>query len=217
MVGRDVPENTIYVMKDKKAVQSQIYFYVKGDIYSKDEFSVEHAFDEYFGGGFSGLAMQEIREYRSLAYSAGANYSAPVFDQLPGDFYAFIGCQADKSNEAIEVMQGLVTKMPWKKEREEMLQKSLLMKINTNFPDFKALPSTVRDWQMIGYSQDPNKKAASFYPKITMEDINQFYQKHVAGKPYVITVYGDLRRIDLARLAKLGKIIAVDKKDFFVD
>lgn len=216
ILGRNVRENIIYVVKDKKAVQSQIYFYVEGDKYSKDEFGMEHAFDEYFGGGFSGLALQEIREYRSLAYSAGANYSTPIFDQLPGKFYTYIGCQADKSNEAIEVMQGLVTKMPLKKDREEMLQKSLTMKINTNFPDFKELPSTVRDWQMMGYTQDPNKQAASVYNEISMENINQFYEKHVAGKPYVITVYGDLTRIDLDRLSKLGKIIEVDKKDFFV-
>ena len=217
MIGKDIPENVIYVVEDKKAVQSQIYFYIKGEKYSKAEFGSKNAFNEYFGGGFSGLAMQEIREYRSLAYSTGVNYSQSLIDEVPGSFYGYIGCQADKSNEAIEVMHGLVSDMPLKREREDMLQKSLKMAINTNFPNFKRLPSTVRGWRTMGYTQDPNREASVLYNDIGMEVINQFYQKHVKGKPYIITVYGDLKRIDLPRLSKFGKVVKLQKSDFYVE
>jgi len=217
MIGRDITENVIYIVNDKKAVQSQIYFYVKGEKYPRAEYGLKNAFNEYFGGGFSGLAMQEIREYRSLAYSTGGNYSPSIVDEMPGSFYGYIGCQADKSNEAIEVMQNLVTNMPVKKEREDMLQKSLKMAINTNFPNFKTLPLTVRGWRTMGYTQDPNREASILYNDIGMEVINQFYQKHIKGKPYIITIYGDLKRMDIQRLSKFGKIVRLERKEFFVE
>lgn len=39
-----------------------------------------------------------------------------------------------------------------------------------------------------------------------MEDIEAFYQKSIADRPYVITIYGDTRRIDLDQLSKYGKV-----------
>jgi hypothetical protein len=98
-----------------------------------------------------------------------------------------------------------------------MLQKSLKMAINTNFPNFKRLPSTVRGWRTMGYTQDPNREAFVLYNDIGMGVINQFYQKHVKGKPYIITVYGDLKRIDLPRLSKFGKVVKLQKSDFYVE
>jgi hypothetical protein len=114
-------------------------------------------------------------------------------------------------------MQNLVTNMPVKKEREDMLQKSLKMAINTNFPNFKTLPLTVRGWRTMGYIQDPNREASILYNDIGMEVINQFYQKHIKGKPYIITIYGDLKRMDIQRLSKFGKIVRLERKEFFVE
>jgi hypothetical protein len=50
-----------------------------------------------------------------------------------------------------------------------------------------------------------------------MEVINQFYQKHIKGKPYIITIYGDLKRMDIQRLSKFGKIVRLERKEFFVE
>jgi len=69
----------------------------------------------------------------------------------------------------------------------------------------------------MGYTQDPNREAFVLYNDIGMGVINQFYQKHVKGKPYIITVYGDLKRIDLPRLSKFGKVVKLQKSDFYVN
>ena len=66
----DINKNIVYLVHDKKAVQSQIYFLINTPPFSgsaKDKVNAE-AFNNYMSDGFSGLLMQEIREYRSLAY-----------------------------------------------------------------------------------------------------------------------------------------------------
>ena len=65
-------ENTIYFVNKKSATQSKVYFFGNGKVFQKEKEADIDAFNLYFGGGFSGIVLQEIREYRSLAYSAGS-------------------------------------------------------------------------------------------------------------------------------------------------
>jgi len=67
-------ENIVYFINRKDALQSNIYFMVNGSEFVKEEVPYMEAFNSYFGGGFSGLVLQEIREYRSMAYSASASF-----------------------------------------------------------------------------------------------------------------------------------------------
>jgi hypothetical protein len=57
-------ENTVFFLPDNDAKQSTIFFYVEGDDYNKTKDTYAEAFNEYFNGGFTGLVLQEIREYR---------------------------------------------------------------------------------------------------------------------------------------------------------
>jgi len=66
--------NKVYLVNKKKANQSKIYFFMNGKPFTVEDEAIINAFNIYFGGGFSGLVLQEIREYRSMAYSAGAKY-----------------------------------------------------------------------------------------------------------------------------------------------
>ena len=50
--------------------------------YDKKDDAIRDAFNQYFSGGFNGLVMTEIREKRSMAYSAGAYIGTPA---LPGN------------------------------------------------------------------------------------------------------------------------------------
>lgn len=67
-----VTENTIYFLPNTDAEQAQIYFYLPMAKYDKKDDAIRDAFNQYFSGGFNGLVMTEIREKRSMAYSAGA-------------------------------------------------------------------------------------------------------------------------------------------------
>jgi len=202
----------ILVLNDKKAVQSHVYFYVPGIEMDQADYPEVSAFNEYFGGGFSGLVLQEIREYRSLAYSAGASYNQPLQSGESGQMIGFIGCQADKTGEAIKVMHELITDMPLKAERMENLRRSLQMKVVTSFPDFRSTIGQIQSYEQQGYPSDPNQAAYEAYETMNMEDIQAFYQKAIQGRPYVITIYGDTSRFDLDQLQEIGEIEVVDLK-----
>ena len=65
----------------------------------------------------SSLVFQEIREFRSLAYSTSANYALAEKIGENNFFYGYVGCQGDKTPEAIQVMNDLIQNMPIKKAR----------------------------------------------------------------------------------------------------
>ena len=59
--------------------QAKIYFYINGLPYEIADDVDYEAFNQYFSGGFNGLVMNEIREKRSMAYTAvGYMVSPPV-------------------------------------------------------------------------------------------------------------------------------------------
>jgi len=51
------------------------------------------------------------------------------------------------------------------------------------------------------------------YKTLTFDDITNFYQPNIQKQPRVITIYGDLKKIDLKKLAKYGQIIQLKLKD----
>lgn len=203
----------IYFIHNKKAVQSQVYFHIPGEQFDKEDHNLWRAFNEYFGGGFSGLVLQEIREYRSLAYSAWGAYVLGATEGSKGRYMGFIGCQADKTKEAVGVMLGLLDDMPLKADRMESLRASLQLKTITDFPAFKAIPGQIARYERQGFGEDPYKTSYYEFENLKMEDIQGFYEKYIKGKPKVITVYGDKSRIDVEKLSEYGEVVEVKAEE----
>lgn len=211
--GKAVTKNEIYFVNDPKAVQSQVYFYVPGEAVNEQNYPAMDAFNEYFAGGFSGLVLQEIREYRSLAYATGGGYMDGPLPGKKGRLITYIGCQADKTAEAVEVMVSLIKNMPMKEERMKALQQSLKTKAGTSYPEFAHLAGFVAEWQRKGYTQDPNRYAFAAYDRFGPETITDFYEANIHNRPYIITVYGDKSRISLEKLKALGEVKEISLKD----
>lgn len=213
LAGRTPGQPEILLIHNKKAIQSQVYFYVPGIPLDPADYPSVQAFNEYFAGGFSGLVKQEIREYRSLAYATGASYNLPYLAGERARLLSYIGCQADKTVEAIEVMHGLLQDMPLKPERVPNLRKSLQMKVITQFPDFREIPGMIQDYERQGFTTDPNRAAYTAYESLDMEMINAFYEKAIKDRPYLITIFGDTRRMDLQKLNAYGKVRTLRLKE----
>jgi len=207
-------QNTIFFVHQKKAIQSQVFFHVSGDTFETNQYPDVQGFNGYFADGFSGLVTQEIREYRSLAYATGARYIRPALPGGKGKLIAYIGCQGDKTSDAIPVMVDLLKNMPSKLDRMEALRRSLQLKVVTNYPDFREVPFSVFDYKLGGFTADPNQQAYEVYADLEMEDIEAFYQKNIQRKPYVVTIYGDKKRIDLDELKPYGEVIELETQDF---
>ena len=65
-----VTENTVYFLPNSDAEQAQIYFFMPTANYDKKDDVLRDAFYQYFSGDFNGLVLNELREKRSMVYSA---------------------------------------------------------------------------------------------------------------------------------------------------
>jgi predicted Zn-dependent peptidase len=148
-------ENTILLVNKPKARQSKVFLFINGEPFKPEESVAIDAFNDYFGGGFSGLILQEIREYRSLAYSAGGNFRLPKINGNPVNFIGYVGTQSDKTLTAMETFDSLIHNMPEKPDRVEMIKNHLQLSAQTGRPTSENLASTVERWKKIGYESDP--------------------------------------------------------------
>ncbi|MFH0893117.1 MAG: insulinase family protein [Bacteroidota bacterium] len=208
-------ENTIFFIDDKKAVQSKIKLLVNGGPYTCAQEPIIDAFNQYFSGDFSGLVLQEIREYRSLAYGAGARYVIPKRQNADAFLSCGVNTQADKTLEALQVFFDLIQKMPEKRDRTENIKNYLEQALQTEYPGFRDLSQRITDWKMRGFTEDPLMQKLKVYKQLTFDDILSFYKKEIQSKSIVIAIVGDKKRIDMKGLAKFGKIVYVKKDKIF--
>ncbi len=208
-----ISENTIYLLNDEKAVQSQINFVINGSVLNDKDYTASQAYNKYFGRGMGSLVFQEIREFRSLAYSCGAGYISPFYSDNEGYFNGYIGCQADKTIEAITVFEDITYNMPQKPERMKQITSGLIKGINSNRPSFRRFPSMLSNWLKKGYKEDPRKKRVGYYESMTFNDITNFQKNNISGRSMLITLLTDVERVDMKELKKFGKIVEVNRED----
>ncbi|MBS9766755.1 MAG: insulinase family protein [Flavobacteriaceae bacterium] len=212
---KEYKENTIFLVKNKKATQNQVFVYVGGNPISLEKRPVVDAFNEYFGGGFNGLVIKEIREYRSLAYSAGASFDTPLIPSWKGCLIGQIGTQADKTDESVKVMVDLLQNMPEYEDRMSSIKDYLLNSSYLARPSDRNLSFSIYNWALAGYQDDPVKFELPYYQKMTFEDIMNFYKQEIKGKPLVIGIVGDTRKVDKDELEKIGKVKEISVKKLF--
>ena len=210
-----VSEPTIYYLPRRDARQSQVQFYVPGLTVATDTLPLIEGFNTYFGSDMSSLVFQEVREFRSLAYSAYGTYQPAKRPYAQGFLFGYIGCQSDKTLEAIEVMRGLIEHMPEKREREIEIRENLIQQAYTARPGFRRLTSYVADWDIWGYTQDPAQIKLAAYRQLEFDRMLAFYRRHIQGKPMVVSVIGNPRDVKPQDLSRYGKVVRLRQRDFY--
>jgi predicted Zn-dependent peptidase len=208
-------EPMVYFFPRRDARQSQLYFFAAGLPLSADSLPLLEAFNSYFGGDMSSLVFQEVREFRSLAYSAYGTYRTPKRPYASGYFVGYIGCQGDKTLESIEVMRSLIEHMPEKREREPEIRESLVQQAYAARPSFRNLTEYVANWDLWGYTQDPAQLKLQAYRQLQFDRLLAFYRRHLQGKPVVVAIVGNPRDVKAKDLARFGKVVKVRQRDFY--
>ncbi|UJP66761.1 M16 family metallopeptidase [Mongoliitalea daihaiensis] len=204
---------TVFFMNDKKAIQTQIYFLSNTNLpFSQENQYAINAFNEYFGNSMSGLVFQEIREFRSLAYATGARLSNGTIRGRNAHIIGFVGCQADKSVEAMTVFRDLLQDLPKKEERLPEIQKSLVQSVAFSKPYFRSMPQTIYNWKLLGFNEDPNKQFYERYQDISFNDIDKAYKTYVAGNPLNFSIAGNKKSMDLKAYEAFGEVVEMSLK-----
>lgn len=208
-------EPIIYLASNKKFVQSNIYFLKTGVMLFEPKQREDcRLYNEYMGGSMAGVVFQEIRELRSLGYSAYARYDYDYLNRRPGFLMGFLGTQTDKTVEGCQAMSELLTKFPSKPEKFEMAKTSCLRSLEADYVQPRNIPAQIRTWQEQGFDKDPRVERIKILQEKKLKDIENFYNNSVGNAPLVITIAGDKSRINLKELSGNYKIKELKYKDF---
>lgn len=202
-----INKTELYFLPDASMQQAKVYFFIDGVPYNVNEAVQYDAFNEYFGGGFSGLVMNEIREKRSMAYTAYGAFIKPAIQQRDTRFIGYVGTQSDKVVDAIKVYRSLLSDMPQKPENIESIKTILRQSMLSNHPTFRTKSQRMTDWNRLGYQIDPATLQIRQVQKLKFDDIITFYTTHIKDKPMKVLVMGDPKLIDQKALkAQFGKV-----------
>ena len=211
-----IKEDKIYFLPDASMQQAKVYFLIDGEAYAAKDAVNYMAFNEYFGGGFSGLVMNEIREKRSMAYNAYGHFSRPPKQGQMTKFTGYVGTQSDKVVDAIGVYKSLLDSMPQYPETIDNIRTILRQSVLSNKPTFRTKSQRLTTNMTLGYKVDPAMLQVRDIQRLTFDHIYSFYQSHVQGKPMTILIMGDPSLIDQKQLkAKYGKITKLSKSKLF--
>ena len=214
-VEKSFNDNQIFLANNKKFRQSNIYMHVPSETLNKKDQAVCHVFNKYFGTDMYSIVFQEVREFRSLGYTAYSYFSYDYLNRKPGNLFAYLGTQSDKTNEGIEVLRGLITDMPERMEKFNASKDALIMSRASDYIEFRNIPSTVSTWLEQGYKQDPRKEVTDIIKKTEYKDVYDFYKRNVANRPVIIMMSGNKKQFDLKALGKYGEVKELKYKEIF--
>ncbi len=209
------PEKTRILFFQKEMAQAFVRLEFAAGTYDEQSRPASQLFNEYFAGSMSGLVFQELREARALAYSAWGHYfpaSRPEDENL---LVGFIGCQADKTIDAVGTFLRLMEKMPLEQNRFDSARQAVESLYRTSHIPFRGVPGAVREWENLGLDHDPRADRFPVIEKATIKVMSDFYEKEIQPRPKLISIVGDSKKIDMEALAKFGEITTVNAARIF--
>ena len=199
------------LLLDFDSVQSKITVYGPDTVFNPEE-TAEYALYAEMMGGSAGLVFQEIREARSLAYSASGGYrpGSEVGDQ--NFVWGVVACQADKTTVATELLVDMLHNLPDQAERWERIHAASIQRQVSSRIGFRSVPGSVEAWRRQGMAGDPRADLVTTLNSKNFGDLKEF-----AGRfrelPFTIVILGDADRLDRAALEAIAPITEVQLED----
>ena len=222
---KEVPANKVYqpvetnenevlfVNYDAKNVYLTEYF--RGKQYNTSLVPKVYLFNEYFGGSMNAIVFQEMREKRSLAYSASSYYSNS--GRKDGFFYnsANIITQNDKLFDALDTYEELFNDMPEAEANFNLAKDALIASSRTKRITKMAIITVYLHCERMGLKEPLNKQNFAAFQKLTMNDLVNFQKQYIKGQKKSYLILGKESEIDFNRLSKFGKVKKLTLDEIF--
>ena len=208
-------ETTIYIAPyDAKQLYMSL-FANRGENFSLENEPIRIMYNEYFGGGMNSIVFQEMRESRSLAYSAWAQMSRDSRKGRPNSYIAQIATQNDKMMDAINAFDEIINNMP-ESEAAFVLAKNNL---DGNMRTQRVIKDDIA-WYYIytrdlGLKEWTSKAIYNGVGKASLADVIEYQKKHVKGNKYNYAILGNIEDLDIDSLRKVGNVVILSLEDIF--
>ncbi len=209
-----VPDQNEVRFHHKQMAQSLVYVDQPGVYYDEALMPLPELFNRYFRG-MGGVAYQELREARALAYVVDGAYDTASRLGERNNTVGMIGCQADKTIDATVGMVGLFDGMPFSEDHFTKAKASLISSYRTSKIGFRSVAPAVDAWSKLGLNGDPRPGRFHILGDTNIAALKEFYNNEIKGKPMYITIVGDREKIDIEKLGNIGEVVEVELDALF--
>jgi predicted Zn-dependent peptidase len=209
------PEGTRVLLVDREMVQARVGLFSPDEVYEPAH-AVDYMFyADYMGGDMSSVIFQEVREARSLAYSAHGGHTTSAFKDDETRLWGSLGCQADKTPEAAELMLKLLREFPASSDRFAATANSIEQEYRTDPVQFRDIPATVMDWEDQGLSGgDPGPQRFARVRSYSLAELEAFARRF-KDAPMTVWILGQRDRVGVDKLRALGPLAEKTLGDLF--
>ena len=206
--------NRILLHNEPSATQVVIKGYLPMGVLSDYEKSILRVYSTYLGSGMSSLLFQEIREYRSLAYSVSSFTSFAPHSIHDGqtDLLVYLSTQTDKLVEVIELLNKLIHRSPDDPNRLEIAINTLRSDVRSTYPAMRMKSRTIASHIRQGYNKDIALIIEDNLKSITLQEVLDFHIDKVIKSPITLSMIGNIDDKMVAQLSESFQITRVSKK-----
>ena len=209
-----VTTNKVY-FANYDMVQAEMTRVAKGEKYNPAIAGTVNVFNAYFGSGLSSIVFQEIRESKSLAYSARAFYGMAIDKNLSDYMQVSIGTQANKLPEAVDAINTLLSEMPKIEKQFDNAKESSLKQMASSRIIKANIYFNQLNLKKLGIDYDVRKDIYKSIEDLTLKATDDFFNKEVKTKQYNTAIIGKKESLDFEALKKLGQIEEVTLDEIF--
>ncbi len=211
------PSSRVLFVDQSGSNQTQFYAYIPTDVLdTREKRDMASFYNTYLGENMTSVLFQEVREFRSYAYSTGSALLRPVWKNRAEQGSALVtvtGTQCDKTMEALSLVDSLLQHLPVTENKLEIKKKECINDLYHNYPAFRAVPEYVQQAVWAGDGTDNKKEQAANFAAVTPASLAAFSRAYVEGRPVVWCVVGDAKKIDMKALSQYGPVTVLKAKD----
>lgn len=196
-------------------VQTEMSKVGKGNNVNLKNFGKINVFNEYFGRGLSSIVFQEIRESKSLAYSAYVSYAANGELNHPDYVTTYIGTQANKLPQAVNAMDELMANLPQVPAQFENAKNAALKQIASGRINRTNIFFNQMNLKKLGIDYDLRKDIYEEVEKLTLADVTNFYNNEIKPMKYNTAIIGKKENLDMSAINKMGTFQEVSLEEIF--
>lgn len=212
---QETPQNRVIIAPYDAAQVYMAAISNRGEKFDLSVYPVMTLYNEYFGGGMNSIVFQEMRESRSLAYTAGASMNEPGRLDQPYFYNTFIATQNDKMGDALNAFDEIINNMPESEAAFDLAKEALLARLRTDRIIGAAVFNSYLEARDLGLDIDRRKVLFDEVQKLTLADVKNFQQKWVKGRTYTYCVLGNEKAIDMSKLSARGPVTRVTTEQIF--
>ncbi len=194
---------------DQETAQTHVWLLWPRKVANDGDRAAGTVFSEYAGT----VLYQEVREARGLAYTVFGGYDSGSRKIDDASVYAYVGTQGDKADDALAAVLATL-RMPMDDKRLETAKETIAQNHRVERIPPRAISNVVYAWEDQGEKSDPRAARTERALKLDKLALEKWI-KGALAQQVIISITGDRKKLDEAKLKKLAPVTWVPVSKLF--